>query len=133
MTDKPEIKVGQRWLTTHGSEVFIIADNAQGDFPFVGQYGVLGVDMWNAAGELGSIDEEGELTRAKAPNQEDLVALLPQIVKRELTLYRHQSTRTEMACAPWMWLAWPRNDKDEWVAVSEPITIEFSLLPGESV
>jgi hypothetical protein len=124
MTDKPKIEVGQRWITTHGSEVFIIADNARGDFPFVGQYGVLGVDMWNAAGELGVIDGEGELKRAKPPNQEDLVALLPPIIKREVALYR---------CAEGSIVAPAGKDDGRlWICISEPVTIDFTLLPGES-
>jgi hypothetical protein len=127
MTDKLEIKVGQRWITTHGSEVFIIADNAQGDFPFVGQYGVLGVDMWNAAGELGAIDEEGELRRAKAPNQEDLVSLLPPIVKREVALWSAGEGH-----AIYAFDAKGMSPPQHWRQVSEPLTIEFTLLSGES-
>ena len=75
MTDKPEIKVGQVWITTHGSEVRILADNAAGNFAFVGQYDGLDVDLWNARGELGEINADGELVRAKEPNQEDLIHL----------------------------------------------------------
>jgi hypothetical protein len=128
MTDKPEIKVGQRWLTTHGSEVFIIADNAQGDFPFVGQYGVLDIEMWNAAGELGLIDEDGYLTRAKPPHQEDLVTLLPPVIRRQVALYR---------CGASVDVFEAQDERvmdlsEGWRRISELLAIEFTLLPGES-
>lgn len=128
MTDRPEIKVGQRWLTTLGNEVRILADNAEGDFPFVGQYWSLDVDMWNAAGELGAIDGEGELTRAKKPIQEDLDCLLPPTVKRLVALYRCGSSVD----------VFESDDErvmdlsEGWRIISETVSIQFTLLPGES-
>ena len=127
MTERPEIKIGQRWLTTLGNEVRILADNAEGDFPFVGQYWHLDVDMWNAAGELGLIDEEGDLTRAKE-RQEKLDRLLPPTVKRLVALYQCGSSvdvfepDDERAMDP----------SEGWRIISETLAIQFTLLPGES-
>jgi hypothetical protein len=76
MIDKPEIKVGQLWITTHGNAVRILADNAEGAFPFVGQYEGSNVDLWNANGQLGAINAEGEFTFADDRQREDLLYLV---------------------------------------------------------
>jgi hypothetical protein len=76
MTDKLEIKVGQIWITSLGTVVRILADNAEGAFPFVGQYEGSNVDLWNADGQLGAINKEGEFTRADECQQEDLQYLV---------------------------------------------------------
>lgn len=55
----------------------------------------------------------------------------PATVKRTVALYWHTPTATEMAVSKEHWFRWLRNDKSEWRCVSEPVEIEFTLLPGE--
>jgi hypothetical protein len=124
MTDKPKIEVGQTWITYSGATVRILADTAQGDFPFVGQFDVHEVSLWDGNGNQAETGEDGDLTLA-SDGIDNLSHLAPQTIKREVALYRDRNNFVrafEMSMQPGF----------HWKPISEPLTIEFTLLPGES-
>ena len=115
MTDKPEIKVGQRWVTQSGAIVLILATGIAGDRPVVGQF--------EADNEVGTWMADGEYLPHDTWR---LVSLAPQTVKREVALYRCDDQVLVYEASDW-----PDNRPTEF-RISEPVTIEFTLLPGES-
>lgn len=117
MTDKPEIKVGQRWITRGGDTVRILATDASGDCPVIAQYDDHRILQLTRAGN--SFDDGEDY-------HTNLDRLAPSTVKREVALYQNKQTPTQ-----WLYAAeGPAFAGDP--RVSEPLTIEFTLLPGES-
>ena len=117
MTDKPEIKVGQRWVTQSGATVLILATNAAGDRPIVGQF--------EADNEVGTWMADGEYLPHDTWR---LVCLAPQTSKREVALYRCGSSVDVFEAQDERVM----DLSEGWRIISEPLTIEFTLLPGES-
>jgi hypothetical protein len=133
MTDKPKtitavpIQVGQVWLTRSEATVRILADNAEGDFPFVGQFDTHEPSLWNAAGVQGVSDKEGDMVPCP-DGFDNLSHLAPQTVKHQVALYRENT-----GFGPIDYLLDTSNPlTGEYRQISEPVTIEFTLLPGES-
>lgn len=124
MTDKPKIEVGQRWVTRDGTIVRILSVSADGSLPVVGQYPSKAIELWLPNGR---VDEEGI-------SGSDLISLAPQTVKREVALYRWicgpNSAEMPSACGFVSETTGPQHPN--WHRISEPVTIEFTLLPGES-
>ena len=103
MSDKPEIKVGQRWTLLGGAVVTVLSVKALGTWPIIIQH---------ADDEIDCILPD------------DLISLAPLTVKREVAIFRdeqgeHYILDTENPLTVDCWF------------VSEPLTIEFTLLPGE--
>ena len=107
MSDKPEIQVGQTWITRSGHPVRILSLDGAGALRVVGQYlhtEALGLWLFDGLSE------------------DRLEYLAPMTVKRHVSLYSNGSYF---------------EAKDEgvycgnWRRISEPVTIEFTLLPGE--
>ena len=61
MTETLKIEVGQMWLTGTEATVRILADNAEGDFPFVGQFDARETSLWNAYGVQGILNKDGDM------------------------------------------------------------------------
>jgi hypothetical protein len=113
MTDKPEIKVGQIWITQSGHPVRILSTDGIGALRIVGQY--LHTE------DLGRWLFDGL-------SDDRLISLAPSTVKREVALYREDS-----GVGPLEYLLDTSNPlTGEYRRISEPLTIEFTLLPGES-
>ena len=128
MTDKPKIEVGQRWVTRGGDVVRVLEVGENGCHPSGYTVTVRGAGLPYAVTVFGEADS-GIVT-------DNLISLAAQTIKRELALYRWGN------CAPQMKTT---NDptlcemvgtsggfQQSWRRISEPVTIEFSLLPGES-
>jgi hypothetical protein len=116
MTDKPEIKVGQRWVTRFGITVRILAtDGRTSDRPIVCESEVGGIVCVTPQGR--GLDDQND-------SVVDLICVAPSTVKREVALYRDKHGRDFIV-----------GDGDvfstEWIRISELLTIEFTLLPGE--
>lgn len=126
MTDRPEIKIGQRWVT-RGGEIVRVLDV---DGSFDDSITVRG------CGQPYSVRRDGVFTTSLMPPHDcDLISLAPSTVKREVALYQWKKT-TEPGvessdgrpfCAE---TTGPQHPA--WRQISEPLTIEFTLLPGES-
>lgn len=120
MSEKPEIKVGQKWLTRDGRISRIVVTDAGGDYPIMGFLeATREADFYTTEGVSEShIDSYG----AKF----DLISLVPTTVKRKVALYR-----TEMGerVARQTTIAGIGIAKCE--RISEPVEVEFTLLPGE--
>lgn len=116
MTDKPEIKRDAIWTISNGDRVRILATDAMGDFPVVGQY-------LTEPPAFGTWTVDG-----RAPHHQscDLISLAPSTLKREVALYRNGNTRT-LALEPATEIL-----SQSWRRISEVREIEFTLLPGES-
>lgn len=116
MSNKPKIEVGQRWVTRGGARVRILAVDGDGPRPVVGQVEIGAakgnIYCWGASGENGD-----DLPLA------DLVTLAPSTVKREVALYRTMTGSL---------LIVDTSEMDIKDRVSEPVLVEFTLLPGES-
>lgn len=123
MTDKPEIKVGQRWVTRGGGTLLpwmvrVLAADAKGPHPIIVEdCSTYAISTRNADGSQFDDDEY------ESPG--DLISLAPSTVKREVALYwsGHNSEVKYVAEGP-------ASMADR--RISEPLTIEFTLLPGES-
>lgn len=113
MTDKPEIKVGQKWVTRDCGEVLIVSTSASGRMPIVAEWGDVLYRCY-PNGRAHSLHEDDR----------DLIALAPATVKRTVVLYRGVNKHVTA-----------RDEGEVWVnavRISEPLEIEFTLLPGES-
>jgi hypothetical protein len=116
MSDKPEIKVGQRWVTRFGITVRILAtDGRTSDRPIVCE---------SEVGAIVCVTPQGRGLDDQNDSVADLISLAPSTVKREVAIFRdeqgeHYILDTENPFTADCWF------------VSEPLTIEFTLLPGE--
>lgn len=123
MTPKPEIKVGQRWVTRGGSVVRVIAFDAISEHPDAAYIVASTVHLYRVCSDGTMAMKESSLDDTM-----DLISLVPQTVKREVALYRLPGVD--------MCIAGELNDgvfaPTAGRRISEPVTIEFSLLPGES-
>ena len=119
MTDKPEIKVGQRWVTREGDIVRVL-EVAEGEHPYECSVTVRGKR------EPYSVDLCGSFEGRNHPNGNDLISLAPSTVKLEVALYRDKHRRFFIVAD-----GEPFNI--EWVQASESVAIEFTLLPGEEL
>jgi hypothetical protein len=117
------IQVGQRWISRGRQTVRILATDADGDKPIVGQVeegqarGL--IILWHASGRYDNRDELGI---------GDLIQLAPQTIKREVALYRYGGLREIFDTDDSRVL----DTGDDWQRMTEPLTIEFTLLPGET-
>ena len=118
MTDKPEIKVGQRWVTRGGFVGRILTTDSAHSYPVV-------VDFEN--GGLVRYDTQGISAYVDDPVLFELISLAPQTVKREVALWSAGKGH-----AIYAFDAKGMSPPQHWRQVSEPLTIEFTLLPGES-
>jgi hypothetical protein len=116
MSDKQEIKVGQRWVT-RGGEIVRVLDVSPDLATSVTVRG---------NGNPYSVFPDGKFTLGH--HDADLISLAPSTVKRELALYR---------CGTHMDVFEAQDERvmdlsEGWRIISETVTIEFTLLPGES-
>ena len=114
MSDKPEIKVGQRWVTRGGNVVRILSTNAEGAKSIVGQY--------EDDHEFFAWAPDGLIYDDDTPSNTDLVLLAPSTVKREVALYCTREGEIALVLD---------GMKVNGRRISKPVTIEFTLLPGE--
>ena len=116
MTDKPKIEVGQRWVTRGGNVVRVLSTSAVGLKSIVAQY--------EDTHEIFTWAPDGLVYDDETLSNTDLLHLAPSTVKREVALYE-DADRIVTACEV--------GDQERGcVRISEPLTIEFTLLPGES-
>ena len=119
MTDKPEIKVGQRWVTRGLKTVRVLATDGRTEgFPIIVEY--------EDGGGLDCLRQDGHAAGVGFPDTScDLLHLAPSTVKREVALYSDSNGFvTAFEC--------DEQPDDYRKMISEPLTIEFTLLPGES-
>lgn len=115
MSEKPEIKVGQRWLTRDGQTVRILATDSNFAYPVVAEF---------EDGELCRYSKDGVNSYELDPIPLELISLAPSTVKRTVALYRE---RENGANAIWP----PDVVTPNWDRISEPVEVEFTLLPEE--
>lgn len=117
MTDKPEIKVGQRWVTWDGRTVRILATDCGGEHPVCG--------FLEQTREADFYTHSGDSESTTNPDYRDfdLRSLAPSTVKREVALYRDCDGCLSV-------IEWDESYRDG--TISEPLTIEFTLLEGET-
>jgi hypothetical protein len=115
MSDKPEIKVGQRWVTRYGDVVRVLATDGR-----VNGYPVIVEDE---SGKIDVVTIKGKAIDGRLVEGGDLLHLAPFTVKREVALYAN-GEQTTVGLAG-------HEGGILWRAISEPLTIEFTLLPGE--
>jgi hypothetical protein len=121
MSDKPKIEVGQRWLTNRAGIVRVLAtDGVTYACPVIveDQNGNIQVLAANGS-EI--VDDNGE----ERWGDYHLISLAPQTVKREVALYR-----CDDQILVYEFIDWVDNRPTEY-RISEPVIIEFTLLPGE--
>jgi len=117
MSDKPKIKVGQRWVTRFGITVRILAtDGRTPDRPIVCESKVGGIVCVTPQGR--GLDDQNDSVA-------DLISLAPSTVKREVALVKNPDTGQFGVSLADDLLIFP------WRPCSKTITIEFTLLPGE--
>ena len=118
ITVRPKIEVGQQWVTVNKGIARVLAtDGKRFGYPVVAE---LDNGLLYCVTDIGfapMLSEEA--------SQLDFVCLAPQTVKREVALYwsGYQSDARYVAESA----ASPSDSR-----ISEPLTIEFTLLPGES-
>jgi hypothetical protein len=122
--DAVPILVGQRWVTRYGQTVRILATDGLGNFPVIGEV----IDEMTGGG-LGRWKLTGKAS-SEGPDGGDLINLAPQTVKREVALYQSPGERNGFVCEYYPQFEPPVEGDDR--RISEPLTIEFTLLPGES-
>ena len=114
MSDKPEIKAGQRWVTRFGITVRILAtDGRTSDRPIVCESEVGGIVCVTPQGR--GLDDQNDSVA-------DLISLAPSTVKREVALYCTREGEIVLVLD---------GMKVNGRRISKPVTIEFTLLPGE--
>jgi hypothetical protein len=117
ITVRPKIEVGQQWVTVNKGIARVLAtDGKRFGYPVVAE---LDNGLLYCVTDLGfapMISEEA--------SQLDFVRLAPQTVKREVALYRCDDQVLIYEASDW------RRPTE--FRISEPVTIEFTLLPGES-
>jgi hypothetical protein len=114
VTDKPEIKVGQRWVTRGGDIVRILSTDAAGARCIVGQAVKTGEVFLYLFDGLFELDHAMNL-RSRAPTT----------VKREVALYRYANTVD-------VWITEEATKSPGGMTrISHPIEVEFTLLDGE--
>ena len=116
MSDKPKIEVGQRWITRDGEIARVVDVSNDLDPPVTIRCEDVAYTV-NSDGRVGLHPDEG-----------DLISLAPSTVKREVALYRYGDLREIFDTDDSRVL----DTEDDWRRISEPETIEFTLLPGES-
>ena len=116
MTDKPKIEVGQKWVTGSGDVVRVL-EVAETPHGYTHSVSVRGL------GQPYCVDMNGDHEVYEAWS---LVSLAPQTIKREVALYQYEDEKpgTSWETGKALQVGWRR--------ISEPLTIEFTLLPGES-
>jgi hypothetical protein len=129
MTDKPKIEVGQRWNTRGGNLVRVLHIEDDGESAEVSAYPITVRGSDNPY----SVDPEGRSGFSLSP--EDLISLAPQTIKREVALYQWKKTAepgVESSDGRPFCAETTGPQHPSWRRISEPLTIEFTLLPGES-
>ena len=125
MSDKPEIKAGQRWVTHGAGIVRILAtDGMARGCPVIVEDADGGIEVLSANGDS-IIDDNG----VEILEPYHLVSLAPFTVKREVALYRSAGETNAFACEFYAHGETPADGDDR--RISEIVTIEFTLFPGE--
>jgi hypothetical protein len=123
ITVRPKIEVGQQWVTVNKGIARVLAtDGKRFGYPVVAE---LDNGLLYCVTDLGfapMLSEEA--------SQLDFVSLAPQTVKREVALYQSLGERNGFVCEYYPQFEPPVEGDDR--RISEPLTIEFTLLPGES-
>lgn len=115
---RPKIEAGQRWVTVgEGIARVLATDGRMFGYPVIAE---LEDGLLYCLTDLGYVPMEGPHA-----SKLDFVDLAPQTIKREVALYRSEGGQIH---------ALDRDDAidgQDMRRISEPMTIEFTLLPGE--